>query len=90
MRSLLELEEELANVQSIMKDFDPEEWESYRKAKGPWTKDFHKAYRNYSMNDLMCLMDHLMDQKKCLMDQNKCLMEKENIELQLLLKEKGQ
>jgi hypothetical protein len=76
-------EEELANVQSIMKDFDPEEWESYRKAKGPWTKDFHKAYRNYSMNDLM-------DQKKCLMDQKKCLMEKENIELQLLLKEKGQ
>ena len=77
------VKEGLGQIQSIMTDFDSVEWEIYRKSRGTWDKDFHRSYRNFTMEQLMKEKEHLMKEKEL-------QMEKENLYLKLSLKKKGQ
>ena len=39
-------------LRALIRDFDEDEWEGYRKSKGLWRKDWHVNYRNFSMGQL--------------------------------------
>jgi len=84
------VKEGLGQIQSIMTDFDSEEWEIYRQSKGTWDKDFHRSYRNFTMEHLMKEKEHHMKVREHHMKVRELLMEKENLYLKLSLKEKGQ
>jgi len=98
------VKEGLGQIQSIMTDFDSEEWEIYRQSKGTWDKDFHRSYRNFTMEHLMKekehhmkvrehhmkVREHHMKVRVHHMKVRELLMEKENLYLKLSLKEKGQ
>jgi hypothetical protein len=98
------MKEGLGQIQSIMMDFDSDEWEIYRQSKGTWDKDFHRSYRNFTMEHLMKEREHLikekehhmnlkehhMNLKEHHMNVKELLMEKEILHLKLSLKEKGQ
>jgi len=84
------VKEGLGQIQSIMTDFDSEKWEIYRQSKGTWDKDFHRSYRNFTMEHLMKEKEHHMKVREHHMKVRELLMEKENLYLKLSLKEKGQ
>jgi hypothetical protein len=84
------VKEGLGQIQSIMTDFDSTEWEIYRQSKGTWDKDFHRSYRNFTMEHLMKEKEHHMKVREHHMKVRELLMEKENLYLKLSLKEKGQ
>ena len=50
---LEKVKEELAEIRSILKDFNSSDWDGYRNSKGDWNQVFHKNYQNYTVNVLL-------------------------------------